>query len=124
MHCASRKILTADVRFGSKADIGVRPRDVRFTLKSGHRNSVVECPLCAKSGLMHRSKKDHHSITSSARLSNDCGTVRPSALAVLRLMTSSYLVGACTGRSLGFSPLKMRSTYPAAPRYCWRKSNP
>jgi len=47
------------------------------------------------SGLMHRSKKDHHSITSSARLSNDCGTVRPSALAVLRLMTSLIL-----GRSL------------------------
>ena len=29
----------------------------------------------------------------------DGGTVMPSALAVLRLMTSSYLVGACTGRS-------------------------
>jgi hypothetical protein len=26
----------------------------------------------------------------------------PSALAVLRLITSSYLVGACTGRSAGF----------------------
>ena len=35
---------------------------------------------------------------------------RPSALAVLRLITSSYLVGACTGRSAGFSPLRMRST--------------
>src|SRR5262245_30196460 len=34
----------------------------------------------------------------------------PSALAVLRLMTSSYFVGACTGRSAGFSPLRMRST--------------
>ena len=30
---------------------------------------------------------------------------RPSALAVLRLITKSYLVGACTGRSAGFSPL-------------------
>src|SRR5262245_20869620 len=47
----------------------------------------------------------HHSITSSARASNVGGTSRPSALAVLRLMTSSYLVGACTGRSPGFSPL-------------------
>ena len=36
--------------------------------------------------------------------------VRPSAFAVLRLITSSYLVGACTGRSAGFSPLRMRST--------------
>ena len=35
---------------------------------------------------------------------------RPSAFAVLRLITNSYLVGACTGRSAGFSPLRMRST--------------
>jgi hypothetical protein len=35
-----------------------------------------------------------YSITSSARDSSDCGTERPSALAVLRLMTSSYFVGA------------------------------
>src|SRR5262245_20537238 len=51
-----------------------------------------------------------HSITSSTRASRLSGTVSPSALAVLRLMTSSYLVGACTGRSAGFSPLRMRST--------------
>src|SRR5215470_5465475 len=51
-----------------------------------------------------------HSITSSARASSDGGTSRPSDLAVLRLITSSYLVGACTGRSAGFAPLRMRST--------------
>ena len=51
-----------------------------------------------------------HSITSSARGSSIGGISRPSALAVLRLMTNSYLVGACTGRSAGFSPLMMRST--------------
>src|SRR5262245_559145 len=51
-----------------------------------------------------------HSITSSARASSDGGTVSPSALAVLRLIASSCLVGACTGRSAGFSPLRMRST--------------
>src|SRR5262249_55607454 len=34
-----------------------------------------------------------HSITSSARASSLSETVKPSALAVLRLMTSSYLVG-------------------------------
>src|SRR5262252_7950108 len=45
-----------DVRFGSKADIGVRPRNVRFTPESGHWNPVVECPLCAKSGHMQCSK--------------------------------------------------------------------
>src|SRR5262249_42375889 len=57
-----------------------------------------------------------HSITSSARASTVSGTVRPRALAVFRLITSSYLVGACTGRSAGFVPFRMRSTYPAAGR--------
>ena len=56
------------------------------------------------------SKQHLYSITSSARASSVGGTSRPSALAVLRLITSSYLVGACTGRSAGFSPLRMRST--------------
>ena len=44
-----------------------------------------------------------NSITSSARASTLAGISRPRALAVLRLMTRSYLVGACTGRLAGFS---------------------
>src|SRR5262249_41957442 len=51
-----------------------------------------------------------HSMTSSALASSESGTVRPSVLAVLRLIASSYLIGACTGRSAGVSPLRMRST--------------
>src|SRR5262249_7428957 len=51
-----------------------------------------------------------HSITSSARARSVGGTVRPSAFAVLRLSTKSYLIGACTGRAVGLSPLRMRST--------------
>ena len=43
---------------------------------------------------LHRRRHETYSITSSARASNVGGTVRPIALAVLRLMTSSYLVGA------------------------------
>jgi hypothetical protein len=31
-----RLLAAANVRFGSKADIGARPIDVRFTPKSGH----------------------------------------------------------------------------------------
>jgi hypothetical protein len=58
-----------------------------------------------------------YSISSSARARSESATVRPRVLAVLRLITSSYLVGACTGRSAGFSPLRMRSTYLAARRY-------
>src|SRR5262249_15340854 len=57
-----------------------------------------------------------HSITSSARASTVGGTSSPSTLAVLRLIISSYFVGACTGRSAAFSPLRMRSTYSAATR--------
>jgi hypothetical protein len=36
--------------------------------------------------------------------------VRPSALAVLRLMYNSTFVGCCTGSSLGFSRLDRRKT--------------
>src|SRR5262249_32663508 len=50
-----------------------------------------------------------HSITSSARASNVGGTSRPSALAVLRLITSSNLTGAWIGNSVGRSPRRMRS---------------
>src|SRR5262249_14387697 len=52
----------------------------------------------------------HHSMTSSARARSIGGTSIPSAFAVLRLTANSYLVGACTGKSAGFSPLRMRST--------------
>src|SRR5262249_9980974 len=52
-----------------------------------------------------------HSITSSAMASSLSGIWRPSALAVLILTISSYFVGDCTGKSAGFSPRKMRSTY-------------
>src|SRR5262249_19215757 len=51
-----------------------------------------------------------HSITSSARASSVSGTVRPNAFAVLRLITRSYLVGACTGRPGPFSPPRRPST--------------
>src|SRR6266850_6021893 len=56
-----------------------------------------------------------YSITSSARTSKLAGTSRPSALAVLRLRTSSNLVGCCTGRSSGFSPCRIRSRCAASP---------
>src|SRR5262249_21338394 len=51
-----------------------------------------------------------HSITSSASPSSGSGTVSPSALAVLRLMTSVYLSACWVGRSPGLAPLRMRST--------------
>src|SRR5262249_36864025 len=52
----------------------------------------------------------HHSSTWSARASSEGGIVRPSALAVLRLMTRSNFVGCSTGRSAGLAPLRILST--------------
>ena len=48
-----------------------------------------------------------YSITSSARASS-CGVmVRPSAFAVLRLMTKSNFVGCITGKSAGLAPFRI-----------------
>ena len=62
-------------------------------------------PLSAQ----QRTSAAYYSITSLARTSNDGGTVRPSALAVFMLMTTSNLVGCSTGRSAGFAPLRILS---------------
>jgi hypothetical protein len=51
-----------------------------------------------------------YSMTSSAPCWRCKGTSRPSALAVLRLMTISNLVDCITGKSAGFSPLRIRPT--------------
>jgi hypothetical protein len=50
------KIKTIDFRVGSLADILLSLADVRFAPESGHWDSTVACPLCAKSGHMQRSK--------------------------------------------------------------------
>src|SRR5262249_6623213 len=55
-----------------------------------------------------------HSITSSARPSTVIGKVRPSVLAVLRLITNSTFADRWTGRSAGFSPLRTRPVYTPA----------
>jgi hypothetical protein len=90
-----------------------REKLVRTASVSGIYFRSQSLPGSANCGPMHRSKQRVHSITSLAVICMISGTVRPSALAVLRLITNSYLVGACTGKSAGFSPLRMRSTYEA-----------
>ena len=37
IHQCPQPCISTDVRFGSKADIAIRPRHVRFTPESGHR---------------------------------------------------------------------------------------
>jgi len=76
-----------------------------FALIPGHR-VLADCPVGA---LPQRDESEpSYSITSSARASSVGGTSRPRALALLRLMTMSKIVGWITGRSAGFSPLRMR----------------
>jgi hypothetical protein len=68
-------------------------------------------------GLDNKLSSPNHSITSSARASKLGGTVRPSAFAVLRLMTKSNLVGCSTGMSAGLVPRSTLSVKVAARRY-------
>jgi hypothetical protein len=71
--------------------------------------SVATALECQEATYMHCSKQHYHySITSSARASSVAGVARPIALALLRLMTNSNLVGCKIGSSAGFSPLRMR----------------
>jgi hypothetical protein len=85
--------------------------EVTFTSKSVRFSAAAPIAAkCVRRQHMPSSKDRRYSITSSARASTEAGRSRPIALAVLRLITSSYFVGACTGRSAGFSPRRMRST--------------
>src|SRR5262249_26885886 len=77
---------------------GRHPRLLRARRKRPHRRAADERDDLASL----------HSITSAAMASTPGGIVRPSAFAVLRLITSSNLVGCTTGRSAGFVPLRMR----------------
>ena len=96
--------------------IASEPYHVHFSPESGRRGDVLACLLSANRCQMHRRKLCRYSITSSARVSINGETVRPIALAALRFMTSSNLVGCSTGRSAGFAPLKILCTNVAARR--------
>jgi hypothetical protein len=57
-----------------------------------------------------------HLITLFARANTSGGIVRPICLAAFKLMTSSNFIGCSTGRSAGFVPFKILSTYVAERR--------
>src|SRR6266700_4835957 len=95
----------------------VRAHVFRFALELGHCSTQSALRICANNGLMRRSTQQLYSITSSARVRRLGGISRPSAFAVLRLMTNSNLVGNSTGRSAGFAPLRILSTRAAARLY-------
>jgi hypothetical protein len=86
------------------------PTTVRFSF---HSRRGAALPRTSGLGQLQSyavQQKRAYSITSSARSRKDSGMVRPSALAVLRLKTSSKLVGCVTGRSAGLAPLRTRPT--------------
>ena len=83
---------------------GFRPLSARLwcvqTVRFGRRSRTNRGP----------GSRPTYSITSSARPSIESGNVMPSAFAALRLMRNSILVACWTGRSAGFSPLRIRPT--------------
>src|SRR3979490_751379 len=99
------------VRLGSAlprtADLDRQVRQVRLGPQSDS---------CTATNNAHGCNESIYSITSSARASSIGGTSRPSALAVLRLITNSNLVGCSTGMSAGFVPRRTLSTSSAERR--------
>jgi hypothetical protein len=79
-----------------------RPPHVRFPPDSDHEADISGGPFRANTGTDRG-----YSITSSALLVSDAGTVNPSAFAAFILMTNSSLVDCWTGRSAGFAPDKI-----------------
>jgi hypothetical protein len=96
----------AQVRLYSRPGNDLTHRFPLIAPESRYCSASLACPLRAKTGHW-----PDYSINSSATASSEGGTVRPSAWAVLRLMTNSYLVGACTGRSF-FPPPKIKGAIP------------
>jgi len=82
--------------------------NVRSTSNTDRIDASQRTALRAISRHMQCSKQHRYSITSSVRVTSVGGSVIPSAFAVFKLMTSSNFVGCCTGRSAGFSPLRIR----------------
>ena len=91
--------------------MGPAPRQMR-----GHRTLPTPNKILIPPRASGQERPRRHSITSSARARTVGGTVRPSALAVLRLITISILVENSIGRSPGLAPFKILSTNAAA----WR----
>jgi hypothetical protein len=86
------------------------PRHVRLHPNAGSVAATHYLTSWANSGLMQCNKCPRYSITLSARATNVAGTVTPIALAVLRLITSSNLVGCRTGMSAILVPWRAFAT--------------
>src|SRR5262249_24838396 len=81
-------------------------RDCRSHSRNCRSHNCTAARL--KCAPLRPTSRQSHSITSSAMLSSDGGTVRPIRRAVSALITSSNFVDCRTGKSAGFAPLRMR----------------
>src|SRR6516165_7090445 len=102
----------------SRGRINLRPPMSASGQSRHFRRVMPMSALPPKADIARRRKMAslRYSITTSASESSFAETSRPSALAVFILISSSNLVGACTGRSAGLAPLRTRSMYPAPSR--------
>jgi hypothetical protein len=122
---ASRLRLPKWVQSSPAAMLSRRPKTFGKQTESLQRRERRMCVMSGLAQAQHtRGLRRSYSIISSARASSEGGMVRPSAFAVLRLTTSSNLVGCCTGRLAGSSPLRMRSMYEALRRKTSTVSTP
>src|SRR5262245_37494171 len=94
----------SDIAYGVLGRPAIDEADYRRWLLRARR----ERPGCRRAAEQRNERAPSHSITSSARPSSGSGTVRPNALAVLKLMYSSTLLACWTGRLAGLSPLRIR----------------
>jgi hypothetical protein len=106
---AQQQSETTNVRFGSLATTSGARADVRYYPQSD-RDSDLPGGRYVPAADICNAANSPYSMISSAATSRPGGTATPSAFAVLRLMIVSNLVAACTGRSAGLSPRRMRST--------------
>jgi DNA-binding NarL/FixJ family response regulator len=85
-----------------------RPR-ARIPVFSMHSDPIIAARAleAGVTGYVRKDTSPDELFSSSASASSVGGTVRPSALAVLTLMTNSTLVGCQTGRSAGLAPLRI-----------------
>jgi hypothetical protein len=117
-NAAPQSALTAEFRKGSFASLRRAARLRRMSAmpsiatESVRRNEPTRCAKRRPEQVQRTwwTKPCGYSITSSARASSVAGTSRPRAFAVLRLITSSNLVGKSTGSSPAFAPLRILST--------------
>jgi hypothetical protein len=115
------QLLAADQLEPAAPPAGCRPRRGWCRFHSSRCTAAVPARAVIRHGAQLEGRSPgggegpaNHWITSSARASSDGGIVRPSALAVLRLMANWKLVGRSMGRSAGRAPFRIRSTYLAA----------